>query len=80
MGVGDLWIDWIFQLRQENRRHALEFIEGWNAYKIYVAGILPLAASTLMGIVWSMKTGDVQTAFTVAGFVLTAGTGQLFLI
>jgi hypothetical protein len=39
--------------------------------------MISLVASTAMGIVWSVKTRDVQTAFTVAGFVLTAGTCEL---
>ncbi|EPE30151.1 hypothetical protein GLAREA_12874 [Glarea lozoyensis ATCC 20868] len=80
IGSGDLWIEWVFQLRQKDRRHALEFIEGWNAFRICVAGILPLAISTLLGIIWSMATKDVQTAFTVAGFVLTGGTLILALL
>lgn len=71
------WIDWVFRLRQSDRRHALEFVEGWNGTRIAVAGLTPLFFSCLLGIVWSWKTGDVQTAFTVAGFVLTAGTCEL---
>jgi hypothetical protein len=71
------WIDWIFRLRQPDRRHALEFVEGWNGTRIAVAGITPMVFSTLVGIIWSVRSGDVQTAFTVAGFILTAGTREL---
>jgi hypothetical protein len=71
------WIDWIFRLRQPDRRHALEFVEGWNGTRIAVAGITPMVFSTLVGIIWSARSGDVQTAFTVAGFILTAGTREL---
>lgn len=68
------WIDWVFKLRGPTRRDALQFLEGWNAARIAIAGIIPLCFSTMVGIVWSAYTGDVQTAFTVAGFILTAGT------
>lgn len=68
------WIDWVFRLRQRDRRHALEFVEGWNGTRIAIAGLTPLLISCILGVVWSWQTGDVQTAFTVAGFVLTAGT------
>jgi hypothetical protein len=70
------WIDWVFRLRQVDRRHALEFVEGWNGARIAVAGTLPLLISTIVGVVWSVKSGDVQTAFTVAGFILTGGTRE----
>lgn len=68
------WVDWVFQLRQSDHRHALEFVEDWNGMRIAMAGSMPLIFSTVVGIVWSVKTGDVQTGFTVAGFILTAGT------
>jgi hypothetical protein len=35
------WIDWVFRLRQPDRRHALEFVEGWNETLIAIAGITP---------------------------------------
>jgi hypothetical protein len=69
-----VWIDWVFRLRQPDKRHALEFVEGWNGTRIALMGTLPLIVSTLVGILWSVKQGDVQTGFTVAGFILTAGT------
>jgi len=71
------WIDWVFRLRQSDHRHALEFVEGWNGTRIAVAGLTPLLLSTVLGIIWSIRTGDVQTAFTVAGFILTGGTRKL---
>ncbi|CAG8980873.1 hypothetical protein HYALB_00013512 [Hymenoscyphus albidus] len=74
------WIDWVFRLRQPDRRHALEFVEGWNGTRIAIAGLMPLLVSCVLGVVWSWRTGDVQTAFTVAGFVLTAGTLVLALL
>jgi hypothetical protein len=70
----DVWIDWVFRLRQPDKRHAVEFVEGWNGARIAVAGIIPLVISTLVGIIWSIRGGDAQTSFTVAGFILTAAT------
>ena len=74
------WVDWMFRLRQPDRRHALEFVEDWNGTRIAVAGMTPLLFSTLVGIIWSVRSGDVQTAFTAAGFILTAGTRKLLAI
>ncbi|KAH7120711.1 hypothetical protein EDB81DRAFT_233269 [Dactylonectria macrodidyma] len=74
------WIDWVFRLRQVDHRHALEFVEGWNGARIAVAGSLPVLLSMVVGVVWSVRSGDVQTAFTVAGFILTAGTLMLALL
>ncbi len=71
---GDAWVSWVFNLRQPDRRHALEFVEGWNKTRIATAGGALFVSSTLVGILWSVRTGDVQAAFTVAAFILTAGT------
>lgn len=69
------WIEWVFRLRQPEKRHALEFVEGWKGTRIAILGIIPCVASTLVGVIWSSQGGDVQTAFTVAGFILTVATG-----
>ncbi|KAK7192338.1 hypothetical protein PSPO01_01910 [Paraphaeosphaeria sporulosa] len=69
------WIEWVFRLRQQNKRHALEFVEGWNTTRIVIAGAIPWLISCLVGIVWTAKGGDAQTAFTVASFILSSGTG-----
>lgn len=74
------WVEWVFRLRQPDKRHALEFVEGWNGTRIAVVGMIPCIASTLVGVTWSAMGGDVQTAFTVAGFVLTIATVLLALL
>ena len=71
------WIEWVFRLRQPDKRHALEFVEGWNGTRIAVLGSLPCVASTLVAVIWCARGGDVQTAFTVAAFILTVATGEL---
>lgn len=70
----------MFRLRQPDRRHALEFVEGWNGTRIAVAGSIPLVVSTMVAIVWSAKGSGVQDGFAVAGFILTAGSLLLALL
>lgn len=68
------WIQWIYNLRQPGRRYALEFIENWSALRILIAVSVLLASSIALGIVWAVVKDDAQTAFTVATFVLGAGS------
>ncbi|KAF1972687.1 hypothetical protein BU23DRAFT_156017 [Bimuria novae-zelandiae CBS 107.79] len=70
------WIQWVFRLRKRNKRHALEFVEGWNSTRVIIAAALPWLISCLVGIIWTATRGDAQTAFTVASFILTSGTGE----
>ena len=68
----DDWIDWVFRLRMPTKRHAVEFVEGWNSSRIAIAGTLPWVSSCLVGIIWASLGGDPQTTFTVAGFILSS--------
>jgi len=45
------WIDWVFRLRQADRRHALEFVEGWSGFRIGLIGSLPWVVATIVGVV-----------------------------
>lgn len=76
----DSWITWVFRLRQRDRRHALEFVEGWSGARIAMIGSVPWVAATVVGVAWTVRGGDAQTAFTVAGFILTVGTALLALL
>jgi len=76
----DDWIKWVFRLRRKHKRHALEFVEGWNTTRIAVSGSVPWLASCLVGIVWTTTGGDAQTAFTVASFILTSSSVILALL
>jgi hypothetical protein len=71
------WIEWVFNLRQADRRHALEFVEGWSGSRIAMVGSVPWVSASIVGIVWVARGGDAQTAFTVASFILTVGTCEL---
>jgi hypothetical protein len=70
-GASNDWVQWMFRLRQKDKRHALEFVEGWDTTRIAIAGTVPLLSSCLVGIIWTANGGDAQTAFTVASFILT---------
>ncbi|GAA88462.1 hypothetical protein AKAW_06576 [Aspergillus luchuensis IFO 4308] len=70
----DKWILWVYNLRQPDRRYALEFMESWSALKISIAVSILLVSSTALGVAWAVVKDDVQTAFTVASFVLAAGS------
>ncbi|EUC47819.1 hypothetical protein COCMIDRAFT_89190 [Bipolaris oryzae ATCC 44560] len=74
------WIEWVFRLRQADRRHALEFVEDWSGFRIGLVGSVPWVAATVVGVAWTARGGDAQTAFTVAGFILTVGTSLLALL
>ncbi|KAK0641663.1 hypothetical protein B0T16DRAFT_461702 [Cercophora newfieldiana] len=76
----DDWIKWVFRLRRKEKRHALEFVEGWNTTRIAVSGSVPWLASCLVGIIWTAMGGDAQTAFTVASFILTSSSVILALL
>ncbi|KAL8365260.1 hypothetical protein RB595_004185 [Gaeumannomyces hyphopodioides] len=74
------WIHWVFRLRRRDRRHALEFVEGWNTARIAISGSIPWLGSSLVGIIWAATGGDPQTAFTVASFILTSSSIILALL
>lgn len=70
----------VFRLREPDKRHALEFVEGWNGTRIAIVGTIPCVISTLIGVIWAARSGDAQTAFTVASFILTLCTVLLALL
>ncbi len=45
----------------------IEFVEGWQLMRISVAILLPVVASLILGVVYSILENDVSSAFTVAG-------------
>lgn len=73
----DYWVRWVFNLSNlEGKRHQLEFVEGWSPLRLLIATSIPLLSSIMLGICWSVLTGDIQTGFALAGFVLTAGSSK----
>lgn len=73
---GHDWIKWVFRLRRKDKRHALEFVEGWSSTRIAITGTAPWLSSCLVGIIWTAMGGDAQTAFTVASFILTSSSSE----
>jgi hypothetical protein len=73
------YIEWVFKLRGSGHRHAIQVVEGWSSLRIAIAGSMPVVISAIVGIAWSARTGDVVSAFTVALFILTAGTREYLL-
>lgn len=72
----DDWIQWVFRLRRREKRHAVEFVEGWNSTRIAIAGSIPWLSSCIVGIAWTAAGGNVQSAFTVASFILTSASSK----
>ncbi|KAK0634009.1 hypothetical protein B0T14DRAFT_85145 [Immersiella caudata] len=77
---GTQWVEWVFRLREADKRHAIEFVEHWNGTRIAIAGTIPWASSCMVGILWTSLGGDAQTAFTVAGFILSSLSFMLALL
>ena len=51
----------------------IEFIEQWQVARIAVAVILPVLASTAIGVVYSVAARDPSTVFTIAGTFSSLG-------
>ncbi|KAI0656399.1 hypothetical protein C8Q70DRAFT_1077431 [Cubamyces menziesii] len=58
----------------------IEFVEGWQLTRISVAILLPVIASLLLGIFYSIFAGDVSDAFTIAGYMTSAYSVCLVLL
>lgn len=64
----------------------LEFIRAWDRNKVSIIALIPFAVSLLFAIIWIVVSVTryavdaqvaVQTAFTVAGFIVTAGKSRI---
>jgi hypothetical protein len=62
--------------------HGLEFVRAWDRHKLSIIAMLPFVFSVVFAVAWiGVSIGKfkvdaqvaVQTAFTVAGFIVTAG-------
>ena len=70
------------QMMADRDTHGLEFVRAWDRHKLSIIALLPFVVSVVFAVVWigvSIGTFRVdaqvamQTAFTVAGFIVTAG-------
>lgn len=72
-------MDWFEDFDSNDQRtNGLEFVEGLWADKLAAVAILATVGIITTSIVWCIKGGDLQTVFTVMGFVLTLVAGKLF--
>ncbi|KAH9895257.1 hypothetical protein C8Q73DRAFT_825911 [Cubamyces lactineus] len=58
----------------------IEFVEGWQLTRITIAILLPVIASLLLGILYSIFAEDVSDAFTIAGYMTSAYSVCLVLL
>lgn len=72
------WVDWFTEFKAGDRGKpvGLEFQEGLWAEKLAIIAILITIAIIIVSIVWVVKGGQLQTVFTVMGFVLSGAAGE----
>jgi len=58
----------------------IEFVERFQLARMAVAILLPIALSTILGILYSALTGDVSSAFTISGYMTSAYSVCLVLV
>jgi len=75
------WVDFFVSFDSgDQRQNGLEFIEGLWADKLAATGVAGTISLIVTSIVWCVLGGDLQTVFTVMGFVLTLIAAQIALI
>lgn len=77
------WVDFFTDFRMHvpaEKAIGLEFMEGLWAEKLALVAILITIAIVVVSIVWSVKGGQLQTVFTVMGFVLSFAAGELLVL
>ena len=76
------WVDVFTDLdaQSKGQQAGLQFVEGLNADKLGVVAIAATVAIVVVSIVWCVKGGNLQTVFTVMGFVLTLVAAQIALV
>ena len=72
------WVDWFSEFKASERAKpvGLEFKEGLWAEKLAIIAILITIAIIIVSIVWVVRGGQLQTVFTVMGFVLSGAAGK----
>jgi hypothetical protein len=75
------WVDWFVELdASEERQNGLEFVEGLWTEKLAIIAVMFSIAIVVVSIVWCLLGGNLQTVFTVMGFVLTLVAAQIALV
>ncbi len=75
------WVDWFSRFKADDRGKTvgLEFQEGLWAEKLALIAVLITVAIIVVSVIWVVQGGDLQTVFTVMGFVLTGAAGGFLL-
>ena len=73
------WVDWFVQFdrKDPDKMNGLEFVEGLWAQKLALLAVVATIGIIVGSVVWSVLGGDLNTIFTVMGFVLTGVAGEL---
>ncbi|EJF64827.1 hypothetical protein DICSQDRAFT_52078 [Dichomitus squalens LYAD-421 SS1] len=58
----------------------IEFVEGWQLTRIAIAVLIPVLASLLLAVFYSVVAQDVSGAFTIAGYMTSAYSVCLVLL
>jgi len=76
------WIDFFTRLRDQDpsKTYGLEFCEGLWAEKLAAIAIFITVVVIVVSVVWSVRGQDLQTVFTVMGFVFTGAAGTYILL
>ena len=77
-----MWVDFFGQFADKNPGVSvgLEFVEGLWAEKLAIIAVLITIAIIIVSVIWCVKGGQLQTVFTVMGFVLSGAAGEFILI
>ena len=71
------WVDFFVQLRSDpSKTYGLEFVEGLWAEKLALIALIISIGIVVGSIIWVVEGGDLQTVYTVMGFVLTLAAGE----
>ena len=69
---------WIHaNLNAEGQNHSLELVYGWSAIRVGMIIMLPVALSLAAGCFYMVVTDDVQTAWTISSYILSAVGGKV---
>lgn len=76
-----MWVDYLTEFDAGDKRmNGLEFREGLWANKLGIVALLASTGIIVACIVWSVLGGNLQTVFTVMGFVLSFVAAEVALI
>ncbi|KAL3419575.1 hypothetical protein PVAG01_08073 [Phlyctema vagabunda] len=85
-GVDEAWVGWVREQFNKKQRYptesaySLELIYGWSPVRLTIAVVAPTLFSFLAGLVYMIQTDDVQTAWTISSYIVTAAGAIVALL